>query len=118
MTRMKTAVPVLLSIDPEATTRFYESKLGFRCRYRQEGLAILVRDDIELHFTKCPDRRLIEWSSCRVQVSGVDELYREFEARGVLHPKGTLRDTDYGTREFGIVDEDGALITFFEERMR
>jgi catechol 2,3-dioxygenase-like lactoylglutathione lyase family enzyme len=116
MTRMKTAVPVLLSIDPDATARFYESKLGFRCRYRQEGRAILVRDDIELHFTKCPDQRLVEWSCCRVQVIGVDELYSEFDAQGVLHPKGSLRDTDYGTREFEIVDEDGVLITFFEQR--
>jgi catechol 2,3-dioxygenase-like lactoylglutathione lyase family enzyme len=114
MSIMKTAIPVLLSLDPAATARFYEGKLGFRCRYQQEGLAILVRDDIELHFTKCPDRRLIEWSCCRIAVVDVDALYREYGAASVIHPKGQLRDTDYGTREFGIVDQDGVLLTFFE----
>jgi catechol 2,3-dioxygenase-like lactoylglutathione lyase family enzyme len=116
MPRMTTAIPVLLSLDPSATVRFYESKLGFRCRYQQEGLAILVRDDIELHVTKCPDRRLIEWSCCRIRVADVDALYSEYGAQSVLHPKGHLRDTDYGTREFGTLDEDGVLLTFFEER--
>jgi catechol 2,3-dioxygenase-like lactoylglutathione lyase family enzyme len=116
MTRLKNAIPVLLTLDPPAAVRFYEGRLGFRCRYQQEGLAILIRDDIELHFTKCPDRRLIEWSSCRIRVVDVDALYDEFSAQSVLHPKGHLRDTDYGTREFGIVDQDGVLLTFFEDR--
>ena len=79
-------------------------------------MAILIRDDIALHFTKCPDRRLVEWSSFRVQVVDVDALYNEFIAQSVVHPKGHLRDTDYGTCEFGIVDQDGVLLTFFEDR--
>jgi hypothetical protein len=116
MARLKMAMPVLLSLDPAATARFYEDKLGFRCRYLHEGRAILVRDDVELHFTKCADQRLVDWSCCRIQVEDVDALYAEYSARLAIHPNGKLRDTDYGTREFGITDGDGVLLTFFQER--
>jgi catechol 2,3-dioxygenase-like lactoylglutathione lyase family enzyme len=52
--------------------------------------------------------------SCRIEVTGVDALYARCERRGVVHPNGTLGDTAWGTREFGALDPDGNLITFFE----
>ena len=114
--QMLTAFPVLLSRDIPATVRFYTSTLAFTCRYQEEGLAILQRDSIELHFTACPDQHLIDWSSCRVGVTGIDELYAEYDRRGILHPNSKLHDTHSGTREFGIIDPHGVLITFYERR--
>ncbi len=114
--QMHTAIPVLLSLDVAATARFYTTRLGFRCRYETPGRAILQRDGVEIHFTKCEEQRLVNWSACRVGVTGVDALYEEYSQQGVLHPKSTLHDTDYGTREFGIIDPHGALITFYENR--
>ncbi len=115
---MKTAAITVLPLtpDPVATVRFSESKLGFRCRYQQEGLAILVRDDMELHFTKCSDQRPIDWSCCRIRVDDIETLYAEYSAVLAIHANGKLRDTEYGTREFGIIDENGVLLRFFEER--
>jgi len=114
--KMLTAIPVLLSLDVPATVVFYTSTLGFTCFYQESGFAILQRDSIELHFTGCDDRHLVEWSSCRVRVDGVDALYEEYSSRGIIHPNARLEDTDYGTREFGIVDLHGVLITFYERK--
>lgn len=48
--------------------------------------------------------------------AGVDGLYREMEPRGVVHPMAQLGDQPWGTREFGILDPDNNLVTFFERR--
>ena len=114
---MHTAIPVLLTLDIADTVRFYTTTLDFRCRHQESGFAILNRDGIELHFTRCPERQLVEWSCCRVGVSGVDTLYDEYSRHdGVIHSNCKLHDTDYGTREFGILDSQGVLITFYEKR--
>ena len=114
--QLNTAIPVLLSLDIPTTVRFYTEKLGFTCRWEQAGGAILERDGITLNFTKCPEQHLVDWSCCRVSVTGIDALYEEFAGRGVTHPSPHSRphDTDYRTREFGVVDPHGVLITFFE----
>ena len=55
-------------------------------------------------------------ASFRVQVRGVDELYEEMTEADVLHPVSSesVDDTDFGTREFATLDQDGNLVTFFE----
>ena len=54
-------------------------------------------------------------ASCRIEVVDVDALFQELEAAGVLHPtvQGGVATTDFGTREFATVDQDGNLLTFF-----
>ena len=54
-------------------------------------------------------------ASCRIMVTGVDELYAEMAAAEVLHPvsKGGVDNTDFGTREFATLDLDGNLVTFY-----
>ncbi len=111
---MQSAVPVLLTLSIPATARFLSDGLGFRVRHQTDGFAIFVRDAVTLNFTKCDDQKLVNWSACRVAVTGVDALHQEYAARGVLHARSVLRDTEYGTREFGVVDVHGALITFYE----
>lgn len=112
--KMLTAIPVLLSLDVPATVSFYTTKLGFACLYQESGFATLQRDAVVLHFTGCPEQHLVDWSSCRVSVTDVDALYQEYSQQGIIHPNSPLEDTEYGTREFGIVDLHGVLITFFE----
>ena len=54
-------------------------------------------------------------ASTRIEVVDVDGLYEELQATGVLHPvsRGGVDDTDFGTREFATLDQDGNLISFF-----
>jgi hypothetical protein len=111
---MQSAVPVLLTLNVSATVRFFTGQLGFTARYETDGFAILQRDLVTIHFTKCNEQHLVDWSSCRVAVTGIDALYQEYSQRGALHPKSVLRDTDYSTREFGIIDVHGALVTFYQ----
>ena len=55
-------------------------------------------------------------ANCRIEVEGVEALYDELRTAGVLHSiergegPGT---TDFGTREFATVDQDGNLVTFY-----
>lgn len=112
--KMLSAIPVLLSRDVGATAAFYTTKLGFTNVYQDSGFLILQRDDIQLHFTECDEQHLVDWSSCRVEVEGVDSLYAECSVAGIVHPNSSLEDTGYGTREFGMLDSQGVLITFFQ----
>jgi len=114
---MLSAIPVLLSLDVPASVNFYTTKLSFICIYQEVGFAILQRDNIQLHFTYCDEQHLVDWSSCRVKVEGVDALYEEASIHGIVHPNASLEDTDYRTREFSIVDLHGVLITFFERKL-
>jgi len=112
-TTMLSAIPILLTANIDETVLFLESQLGFRCRYRQEGMAIFIRDGVELMYTACAHQLCIDQSSCRIQVSDIDTYHAEVSATTSIHPRGTLRTTDYGTREFGVIDRHGALLTFF-----
>ena len=135
--RLSTTIPALPVASIAAAVDCYVEQFGFTCRHRDdEGFAIVVRDDSEIHLwqagdggwrlrptedlAECPVRTGAEdfiagTASCRVLVDDVDALYAELAAAGVLHPtdRGSPVDTDYGTREFAALDVDGNLISFF-----
>ena len=54
-------------------------------------------------------------ASTRIEVGDVEGLYVELAAAGVLHPvsRDGVDDTNFGTREFATLDQDGNLISFF-----
>ena len=114
--KMLSAIPALLSLDIPATVAFYTTKLGFTCLYKDSGLGILQRDNIPLNFTHCDEQHLVDWSSCRVEVQGVDALYDECSSQGIVHLNSRLEDTDYGIHEFGTIDLHGVLMTFFQRK--
>jgi catechol 2,3-dioxygenase-like lactoylglutathione lyase family enzyme len=113
---MRASAPILPSRDLEATAAFYE-RLGFE----QDGLwpeeyLIVVRGRVGLHFFHHAD--LDPWSSiagCYLYVRDADELWRELAAldlpaEGIPRLHGEPEDTDYGAREFALVDPDGNLL--------
>jgi hypothetical protein len=118
---------------PDAAV-YYRDRFGFEVRHADEGFAVLVRDDAALHLWGATDEAWRErgdiakqpicsgaesfiagTASCRIEATDVDGLFTELEAAGVLHPttKGGVSATDFGTREFATVDQDGNLLTFF-----
>lgn len=113
-TRMERAIPVLASLDIEATLDFYAEKLGFRPVARHADYGIVERDDVQIHFWLTDDASVPKATSCRVDVTGIDQLYDEMSAAGVVHPNGPLTDQPWGLREFAVLDGDGNLITFAE----
>ncbi len=109
---LQRAVPVLASLDIEATQRFYADKLGFTTLGRYPDYAIVARDDVQIHFWLTGDADIPKATSCRIDVTGVDQLYEEMSAAGVVHPNGPLTDQPWGLREFAVLDADGNMIKF------
>jgi catechol 2,3-dioxygenase-like lactoylglutathione lyase family enzyme len=106
------AVPVLASLDIDATQRFYADKLGFAVVARYDDYGIVERDGVQIHFWLTDDAGVPKATSCRVDVDDVDQLHEEMEASGVVHPNGPLTDQPWGLREFAVLDGDGNMITF------
>jgi len=115
-TRFAAAVPVLASLDISKTIDFYVRKLRFTAILADaDNWGIVERDAIQIHFWHTTDSEFPKNTSCRVRIENIEELHKELEPEKVIHRNGALRITDWGTREFDIVDLYGNLITFFEE---
>lgn len=109
------AAPVLASLNIADTVAFYTEKLGFRkAGWIDANYAILGRDNIQLHFWKCDDPAIPKHTGCYLYVKGVDALYAEMQAAGVVHPNGPLKNHPWHMREFSILDGDGNLLRIGE----
>jgi catechol 2,3-dioxygenase-like lactoylglutathione lyase family enzyme len=136
-------MPTLGSIMPavpvrnlDAAIEFYRHKLGFTLRHREHGGgAFIIRDAAELHLTQLNDESwqtrsdfierpvksgaesfLPGTASLRILVDDVKALYAECMSTGIVHPKATLREQLWGDADFGVLDVDGNLITFYQRR--
>ena len=102
---------------------FWETVLGFTERRDDHGggLGILVRDSVEVTVRVADgsvpgaERQLAESASCRLQVTGIDELYAVCSDAGVVHPRAAIADKPWRDREFGISNPDGNLVTLYQE---
>ena len=119
--RFLAAVPSLPVSDERAAVKFYEDALGLtELQHDGHGLGILCRDAVELHVWVADgsaagaERHLAGSASCRIEVTGIDELYRHCQRLDVVHPNAPLQDQWWGTREFGVLDLDGNLIGLYE----
>lgn len=131
--KLLTIIPAMPVSDVAHSATFYREKLGFEVAYQEESFAIMHCDGVEIHLWLAGDQDwrtslakdispvksgaesfLVGTGSCRIGMEGVDELYNLVEPRGIVHPNGPLKNTDFGTREFAILDGDGNLITFFQ----
>jgi catechol 2,3-dioxygenase-like lactoylglutathione lyase family enzyme len=108
--------PILPSRDLAATAAFY-ARLGFE----QVGLwpdeyLIVMRGDVGLHFFFAPHIDPAASSAgCYLYVEDADALHAEYSglelpSRGIPRLHGAPEDTDYGLREFAVVDHDGNLL--------
>ena len=134
MPRLTQTIPALPVRDMAAAVAFYRDRLGFEVLHHDGGFAVLLRDEAVLHLWESGDETWRERSdaaespvrsgaesfiagtaSCRIMCVGVDELFDELRAADVLHPvsRDGVDDTDFGTREFASLDQDGNLISFF-----
>ena len=128
-------IPAMPVRDAAAAVAFYRDRFGFKVLHQDEGFAVLGRDDAQVHLWEAGDESWGErvalretpissgaesfiagTASCRIMVDGVDALYQELSPKDVLHPvsRGGVSETEYGTREFATLDQDGNLISFFE----
>jgi catechol 2,3-dioxygenase-like lactoylglutathione lyase family enzyme len=131
---MSQTIPAMPVRDAAAAVAFYCDRLGFEVLHHDGGFAVLLRDEAVVHLWEAGDESWRErdsrerpvrsgaesfiagTASFRVRVQGVDELFEEMKRSDVLHPvsKDGVDDTDFGTREFSTLDQDGNLVTFFQ----
>ncbi|WP_028645846.1 bleomycin resistance protein [Nocardioides sp. URHA0020] len=132
--RLTTTIPALPCRDVRAATTFYAERLGFGVGHTDGTFSVLLRDDAQVHLWQAGDSSwqgrddlaarpvvsgaetfIAGTASCRIQVDGIDELYAEMAGARVLHTEsgGGPQETDYGTREFHVLDLDGNLLTFY-----
>jgi catechol 2,3-dioxygenase-like lactoylglutathione lyase family enzyme len=112
---LSNVIPAMPVRDCAASAAFYVGRLGFTLGHLEPGMAILQRDGAEVHLWGASDegwRRRIGFAKRPVR-SGA-----EMAAADVLHPTdaGSAVDTEWGTREFAVLDLEGNLITFFQRR--
>ena len=107
------AIPKLASMDIQRSIAFYE-KLGFTQSAHYPDYGIVEQDDVQIHFWLCTDPALPKATGCRINVSGIDELFATYSKLGVIHPNDPLTLKPWGLREFSILDVDGNLVTFAE----
>ena len=106
------AAPILPSRDLRESLAFYE-RLGFENRGappEEWNYMILGRGSIELHFLGKPTD-FSAWTSptsCHLLVSDADALHADWASAGVAAEAPTT--TDYGMREFTLLDPSGNLL--------
>ena len=115
---MELAVPILPSRDLRETLVFYEA-LGFENRGappEEWDYLILGRGDLWLHFFLDPDvDPLSTASGCYLYVDDADALHAQWVTTVVADASTGSRvvapvTTDYGMREFAVVDRSGNLV--------
>ena len=108
--------PILPARDLEACAAFY-AQLGFeQVGLWPEEYLIVMRGEVGLHFFHRPE--LDPWTldrRCYLYVEDADELFAEFgrvglPGSGIPRLHGAPSDSDYGMREFALVDPDGNLL--------
>jgi catechol 2,3-dioxygenase-like lactoylglutathione lyase family enzyme len=134
MVTFRTPTPSLPSADVRRSESFYTDVLGFDVVASDEGFALVRRDGASISIWGATDETWRErldaerpvrsgaesfiagTASCSIEVTHVDELYEHCRERDIVHPNATLHDTEWGTREFAVLDPDGNLVTFWELR--
>lgn len=112
---LKTATPILASLNTEETIKFYTEKLGFTFHSNWDGYLIFSKDEINLHLWPTEDDSIPKNTGCYINVTEVDQLFAEYSAHGIIHPNGTLKDMPWEMRQFSILDNNGNIIHFGED---
>lgn len=114
--------PVLPVKNVTEAIRFYTQNLGFKLHFKDPGddpkYAGVGRDAIEIHlqwhaaaeWDKGLDRPLL-----RIYVEDVDSLFEAFQTKAIFHKNTALRNTAWGTREFGFYDLFGNGLIFYRD---
>ncbi|TVZ60316.1 hypothetical protein NA63_2869 [Flavobacteriaceae bacterium MAR_2010_105] len=112
-------LPVKNVVDALA---FYVNRLGFKIAFADDGTdpkyAGIRRDAIEIHLQW---HDTSEWDveidrpMLRIVTEHIDALFEEFKTKEVFHNKTTLKETAWGTKEFGFYDLDKNGLTFYRD---
>jgi hypothetical protein len=109
------AIPVLPAINMRDTIDFYESKLGFK-GLNFGNYAIIKSGFAEIHFCLITDKNKLHPANCYIYTDDVEDLYTRMAEKDLLYPRGQMTDMKLGRKEFIIMDNNGNIIRFGEQR--
>jgi len=109
---------VLAVNNLEVSKNYYKNNLGFSVVNEYPGWAFLTRDSFFVMLGECketPAAQTIGDHSyfAYLEVKDASMLYKEYEEKEVNFIK-TLKDEEWGMREFGVETIDGHRIMFGE----
>ena len=115
--------PVLPARDVSEALRFYVEALGFEVFFRDRpdrpDYAGVRRGGVVLHlqfqFEKDFQAGTAGQAMLRIMVDDPDALFAEYKERDVPAEGAALVNTNWGTREFAIVDPDGNSLIFLRD---
>ncbi|MBR9914256.1 MAG: glyoxalase/bleomycin resistance/extradiol dioxygenase family protein [Algicola sp.] len=112
--------PVLPVKNVTEALAYYVDRLGFSVAFKDAGddpkYGGVTRDSIEIHLQWHDEK---EWEIdldrplLRIYVENVDALFHELKEKDVFHSNTCLKDTVWGTREFGIYDIGSNGLIFY-----
>lgn len=114
--------PILAVRDVAVSVAFYVRYLGFRKVFVMEDLSygVVAFDGQPLHFSRAADRADERATRTRtavyITVDGIDVLWRRLMRDPPPTQVRSLAVTSWGMREFHVMDPDGCLLRFGEER--
>jgi catechol 2,3-dioxygenase-like lactoylglutathione lyase family enzyme len=108
------AIPELPVDDLQKSLAFYRDRLGFAVAFEWDPIAGVQRGSILVHLVPHADATSPRPRSFRVETRGVDALYAELAAQGVVDAAEPLETKPWGMRQFGVIDPSGNRITFAE----
>jgi catechol 2,3-dioxygenase-like lactoylglutathione lyase family enzyme len=108
--------PILGTRDILPAIDFYTRKLGFELIFRDPGdppnYVVFRRDAVALHMQFQHEHEM-GTTRLRFVVEDPDALFDELQRRAVECTPAGLRNTPWGTREFGLHDLDGNALAFY-----
>lgn len=72
---LKTAIPILASLDAKETIDFYTCKLGFKLESQWDGYLIFSKDETFIHLWATIDPEVPKATGCYIRVTEVDSLF-------------------------------------------
>ena len=119
---IKHAIPILPAGDTAESLKWWVEICGFTEVFRDAtppNYVGIQRDGAQLHISGMDDKSLArkvgEQTMMRLAVSGIEDLYTEYQKRGgKVHPNGPLQRKPWGTKEFAAIDPCGVCVTFME----
>jgi uncharacterized glyoxalase superfamily protein PhnB len=114
MATLSRIAPELPVSDLGAAIQHYEQKLGFHTAMRMPAgdYAIVERDGVAIHLFKANGSKPSP-AAIHIFTSDLDELFAEFDRRGVQFSQGIVRKP-WGNRDFRLKDEFGNELKFTE----
>lgn len=119
MVRVEAIHPVLSVRDVRATANWF-SQFGFGPLFADNDdaptYAGIGRDGVEVHLQWHSDGEWkdgLDGAAYRFLVDDPDALFAEVSARSQVLDGREVRDTGWGTREFGVYDPDGNALFFY-----